>query len=152
MSARIVTGIVKEGHRVASGLANESRFPDGTLALQIPCFAVRGLDLAPYHRGTINVSIAPLTYIIGQAWKTLPDVKWSSVMPAENFSFYRCGIRPAGVKTFAEGLVYWPHPSTKPEFFQDPSILEILAPFLEGITYGSAVELHVTPAEIEVLG
>ena len=152
MSARIVTGIVKEGHRVASGLAEEPRFPEGTLALQIPCFAERGLDLAPYHRGTINVSIAPLTYRLGQALKTLPGVKWSPVMPAENFSFYRCGIRPTGAETFAEGLVYWPHPSTKPEFFQDPYTLEILAPFIADITYGSTVELHVDTAEIEVLG
>ena len=73
-------------------------------------------------------------------------------MPAENFSFYRCGIRPTGAETFAEGLVYWPHPSTKPEFFQDPYTLEILAPFLADITYGSTVELHVDTAEIEVLG
>ena len=152
MSTRIVTGTVKEGHRVASGLAKEPRFPDGTLALQIPCFAERGLDLAPYHRGTINVSIAPLTYSIGQAWKTLPSVKWSPIMPAENFSFYRCGIRTTGADAFAEGLVYWPHPSTKPEFFQDPSTLEILAPFLEDIRCGSTVELQLNPKDIEVTG
>ena len=72
-------------------------------------------------------------------------------MPAENFSFYRCGIRPTGAETFAEGLVYWPHPSTKLEYFQDLSTLEILAPFIEGITYGSTVELKLNPKEIEIL-
>ena len=71
-------------------------------------------------------------------------------MPAENFSFYRCGIRPAGMKSFEEGLVYWPHPSTKPEFQQDPSVLEILAPFLAEAGYGSAVELLLDPEEIEI--
>ena len=71
-------------------------------------------------------------------------------MPAENFSFYRCEIRPSGMKSFEEGLVYWPHPSTKPEFQQDPSVLEILAPFLAEAGYGSAVELLLDPEEIEI--
>ena len=72
-------------------------------------------------------------------------------MPAENFSFYRCDIRSMATETFVEGLVYWPHPSTKPEFFQDPSILEILAPFIGGITYGSPVELKFDSREIEIM-
>jgi hypothetical protein len=150
MSKRIVSGIVKEGHRVASGMAGDDRFPEGTLALQIPRFAERGLDLSSHYRGTLNVCIAPNVFRIGKAWKTLPAVKWSPVMPAENFSFYRCEIRTSGMQTFEEGLVYWPHPSTKPEFEQDPSVLEILAPFIEEASYGSAVDLLFDPEEIEI--
>ena len=151
MTENIVPGIVKKGHRVASGFAKEPRFPDGTLALQIPRFAERGLDLSGYHRGTLNVSISPLSCRIGKAWKIFPKVKWSPVMPSENFSFFRCGIRPIGAEIFTSALIYWPHPSTKPEYFQDPSILEILAPFLQGIGYGSRVELCFSPEEIEIL-
>ena len=150
MSKRRVSGIVKKGYRVASGLAGDDRFPEGTLALQIPRFAERGLDLSSQHKGTLNVCIAPNVFRIGKAWKTLPDVKWSPVMPAENFSFYRCEIRPSGMESFEEGLVYWPHPSTKPEFQQDPSVLEILAPFIEEASYGSAVDLLFDPEEIEI--
>ena len=71
-------------------------------------------------------------------------------MPAENFSFYRCAIRRSTIGSFEKGLVYWPHPSTKPEFQQDPPILEILAPFIEEANYGSAVELLLDPEEIEI--
>ena len=150
MEKRIVKGVVKEGHRVASGMAEDDRFPEGTLALQMPRFAERGLDLSSYHRGTLNVSIAPHLFRVGKSWKSLPKVKWSLVMPAENFSFYRCDIRTSGMQAFEEGLVYWPHPSTKPEFQQDPSVLEILAPFIEEASYGSAVDLLFDPEEIEI--
>ena len=150
MSRRIVKGIVKEGHQVASGKAEDKRFPEGTLALQIPRFAERGLDLDPYHRGTLNVSIAPNEFRVSHAWRTLPEVKWSPAMPAENFSFYRCEICISGIGSFEKGLVYWPHPSTKPEFQQDPSILEILAPFIEEASYGSEVDLLLYPKEIEI--
>ncbi len=150
MEKRIVKGVVMEGHRVASGTAEDDRFPEGTLALQMPRFAERGLDLSPYHRGTLNVSIAPVLFQIGKSWKSLPNVKWSPVMPAENFSFYRCEIRLSGMESFEKSLVYWPHPSTKPEFQQDSSVLEILAPFIEEASYGSAVDLLLDPEEIEI--
>jgi len=150
MEKKIVKGVVKEGHRVASGMAGDDRFPEGTLALQMPRFAERGLDLSSYHRGTLNVSIAPHLFRIDKSWKSLPNVKWSPDMPAENFSFYRCEIRPSGIESFQKGLVYWPHPSTKPEFQQDPSVLEILAPFLAEAGYGSEVELLFDPEEIEI--
>ena len=152
MSKRIVTGIVKEGHQVASGHACDERFPNGTLAMQIPAFAKVGVDLSPFHRGTLNVSIAPHSFKVAKAWKTLPNIKWSPVMPAENFSFYRCGIRAIGNTAFIGGLVYWPHPSTKPEFHQDSSILEILAPYLDGVKYGSRVELELNSEGIAVIG
>ena len=71
-------------------------------------------------------------------------------MPAENFSFYQCEIRPSGMESFEKGLVYWPHPSTKPEFQQDRSVLEILAPFSKEASYGSAVDLLFDPEEIEI--
>ena len=88
---------------------------------------------------------------VAKAWKTLPNIKWSPVMPAETFSFYRCGIRACGNTAFLRGLVYWPHPSTKPEFHQDPSILEILSPYLDGVKYGSEVELELNSEEIAVI-
>ena len=150
MEKGIFKGVVKEGHRVASGMAEDDRFTEGTLALQMPKFAERGLDLSSYHRGTLNVSIAPHQFRLGKSWKSLPDVKWSPDMPAENFSFYRCEIRMSKIGSFEKGLVYWPHPSTKPEFQQDPSVLEILAPFLAEAGYGSEVELLLDPEEIEI--
>ena len=58
---------VVEGHRVASGRNGNPRFPGGTLRMQAPFFRELGLDLSAYHRGTINVSIAPLTGTLSTA-------------------------------------------------------------------------------------
>lgn len=55
--ARIVPG-----HHVASGQNGNPLFPGGTLKMQKPFFQALGLDLSPYHVGTLNVSIAPLRY------------------------------------------------------------------------------------------
>ena len=41
-------------------------------------------------------------------------------------------------------LIYLPHPSTKPEFFQPLNILEIIAPYISNITYDTEVELSST--------
>ena len=44
-----------------------------------------------------------------------------------------------------DAMVYWPHPSTKPEFHQESNVLEILAPAIDGITYGDQVYLEAEP-------
>jgi hypothetical protein len=55
-----VSGIVVEGHRVASGPSKE--YPYGSLERQIPFFRSGGLDLDGYFHGTLNISIAPLRF------------------------------------------------------------------------------------------
>ena len=52
-------GIVVRGHGAASGRGSD-RYPEGTLAAQIPIFAGLGLDLSDMYRGTLNVDVAPL--------------------------------------------------------------------------------------------
>jgi hypothetical protein len=42
-----------------------------------------------------------------------------------------------------KGLVYFPHPDTKPEHFQKPDVLELLLPWTEGIEYGTKVQIEV---------
>ena len=48
-------GVVKEGHGVASGKNFDARFPDGTIAMQMPYFKRLGIDLKSYFKGTINI-------------------------------------------------------------------------------------------------
>lgn len=43
MQLENVLGTVVQGHRVASGQGGDSRFPDATIELQKPAFALRGL-------------------------------------------------------------------------------------------------------------
>lgn len=144
-----VTATVMPGHRVASGLNHNPRFPGGTLVMQAPYFARLGLDLARYHPGTLNLSIAPHRYRVVNPRLTFRQVKWHPVEPAEDFSFFDCQLSLPGQEPVA-ALIYYPHPETKPEHFQAPDVLEVLSPTLLGIVYGMQVALAVDPAQMEI--
>jgi hypothetical protein len=139
-----VQGKVVQGHGVASGKAGNRRFPDGTLAMQKPYFQQLGLDLAGFYLGTINLAIAPYQYHIRQAKHVFRNVRWSLTEPAEDFSFLDCRI--AG----RAGLIYYPHPDTKPEHFQAPDVLEILTTWIEGLQYGDTLLLEVDAAQMAI--
>ena len=108
-------GVVVRGHGVASGRAGDPRFPHGTVAMQIPFFRERGLDLAGFH----------------------PE------MPAETFSFARATLVRDGARFPA--WIYWPHPETKPEHFQPGGVAEVIAPPVPGLAYGDRVVLETMP-------
>lgn len=133
------------GHRVASGANGDPHFPGGTLRMQAPHFLARGLDLSAFHIGTVNVSIAPRRYRVVRARHTFRAVQWHPAKPAEDFSFFACRLSHAAAAPVA-GLIYFPHPETKPEHFQQPDVLELLLPFVEGLSLGAEVRLEI-PAE-----
>jgi hypothetical protein len=137
-----VGGVVVRGYGVASGLNGNPRFPGGTLQMQLPYFRALGLDIEAFHRGTLNVSIVPLRYQVGRARYTFRHVAWHPTEPAEDFSFFDCRVSRDKVPP-VDGLIYYPHPETKPEHFQQPDVLELLLPWLEGLQYGVIVELEV---------
>jgi len=141
MSWKSVPATIIAGHGVASGQKGDPRFPGGTLAMQMPFFAELGLDLSPFHRGTLNLSIAPWEYQVLGAKHTYRQVKWSPTEPAEDFSFLECRLQASETAEPVEGLVYYPHPETKPEHFQPPDVLEVLAPWMEGVHYGDKLQL-----------
>lgn len=136
------------GHRVASGLNGDPRFPGGTVAMQRPHFARLGLDLSSFHLGTLNLSIAPRRYRVLRPWRTFEHLKWHPVEPAETFSFFEARLRHGGESHAA--LIYLPHPETKPEHFQAADVLEVLAPWIEGLDYDQMVELEIDPAQMVV--
>jgi hypothetical protein len=139
---QIITARLVEGHRVASGLNGNPRFPGGTLRMQTPHFQERGLDISRLYVGTLNVSIAPLSYRVVKARHTFTNVKWHPTEPAEDFSFFDVRVVcPDG--TAVAGYVYYPHPDTKPEHFQQPDVLELLLPFVKGLHYGVTLRLEV---------
>jgi hypothetical protein len=142
---QIITVRLVEGHRVASGLNGNPRFPGGTLRMQTPHFQALGFDISHLHLGTLNVSIAPLSYQVVKPRHSFPNVKWHPTEPAEDFSFFDARVVcPDG--TAAVGYIYYPHPNTKPEHFQAPDVLELLLPFVEGLRYGMPLRLEV-PAD-----
>jgi len=143
-----VTGVVQRGHGVASGRGPNSPYPISSLRMQAPFFKERGLDLAPYFEGTLNLSIAPHTFKLIKPQYTFPLVAWTVLHPPETFSFSACRVIYRAV-TY-DGWVYYPHPETKIRHFQDPTIIEVVTAFISDLIYGGTVELHVRAAEIAI--
>ena len=148
MAWALVKGVISKGYGVASGRAPDSPYPEGTIRMQMPFFRERGLDLSGCFEGTLNVSIAPRRFGMRKPEWTFPTVKWCDRCNAETFSFSRCTIRTNQGRL--PGFVYYPHPETKPAHFQDTSTLEIIAPLIEGLAYGSSIELLLNTEEIDI--
>jgi hypothetical protein len=143
-----VTGIVQAGHQVASGRSSNSPYDQGTIALQTPHFLALGLDIRAYFQGTLNISLAPFVYSLIRPAHSFKQVKWHPDYPWEDFSFAPCQLTYRN--TTYPSLIYFPHPETKINHWQDPSIIELLAPKVDSIAYGDRVELEVNPKVIQI--
>ena len=146
---QVVSGVVQQGHQIASGWANDSPYPKGSIAMQMPYFRALGLDLSALFKGTLNISICPATFVMQQPVYTFREVDWTAAHPPETFSFSPCQIRFKSCDY--QGFVYYPHPETKQRHFQNAAILEILAPPIAGIGYGDRVKLALNPTEILIV-
>lgn len=146
-SAPVTTtsGTVVSGHRVASGQTDSNPYPSGTIEMQTPHFQALGIDLSAFYPGTLNVSIAPQQFTL-RPQQTLPLVKWSPHHDPESFSFVPAELQ--WQQHTHRGLIYYPHPETKINHFQDPSVLELLLPKIEGISYGSQVVITAPASEL----
>lgn len=144
-----IKATVKAGYGVASGRSGDQRFPEGTIAMQKPFFEKRGLNLNDYYLGTINLSIAPHQYKIKRAKCTFRQIQWSSKDPTEDFSFFDCRIIITDDQ-IVDGLIYYPHPETKPEHFQSPDILEFIGPFIPNLYYDDRLTIEIDHNQIEV--
>ena len=144
-----ISGIVKSGHRVASGMAEDNPYEKGTIEMQLPFFQDLGLDLSSFYRGTLNINIAPHTFKLAEPQHTFKKVKWHPDYPTEDFSFTPCKIEFNN--TVYNGWVYYPHPETKIGHFQDPTIIEVIAPEIPDVRYGDTVAIAVEPSEIAII-
>lgn len=138
--------MVVKGHGVASGCAPDCPYPGGSLARQIPCFQQHGVDLTGFHRGTLNVDVSPQRCVPFNPDLTLRQVRWTDRIPPEDFSFLACLLVVGG--TTYRGLIYYPHPETKVEHFQNDSLLEVMAPFIAGLNAGAAVTLRLRRCQV----
>ncbi|MEP7270292.1 MAG: hypothetical protein ABI882_02250 [Acidobacteriota bacterium] len=144
----LLSGEVMRGHQVASRASEH--YDRGALELQMPFFKERGLDLSGYYSATLNISIAPLTFRMINAELHFSRVAWTSKHPPEDFSFSRCRVHFK--ETSHDGWIYYPHPETKVRHHQNASLIEVIAPFIAGLGYGSKVGLEVNKSEVEVSG
>jgi hypothetical protein len=139
-------GILTQGYRVASGPSAD--YPYGALDRQRPIFLSRGLDLRVYFNGSLNIDIRPRTFKMVRPEFTFCRVEWTDLHPPEDFSFSRCRVVFNEVEY--DGWVYHPHPETKLRNFQNPSLLEVIAMPIPGISYGDVLGVWVNEEEIEV--
>ena len=83
------------GHGVTFGKSTTSSYQKGTIAMQWPLFAQRGLDLSSCWPGTLNLSVAPLELQLRDPDITFPLLRWSDLHPPETFSFWRITLKSA---------------------------------------------------------
>jgi hypothetical protein len=145
-----VRGIVVRGHGIASGRAPDTPYPAGSIALQRPHFAARGLDLADLFDGTVNLDLAPRQWRPAAAELTLRDVAWTPLIPPETFSFIPCRASIVGEPSVYAGFVYYPHPETKPGHHQPGSVLELLLPHLEDLRPGTILDVQLPAEQVEL--
>ncbi len=124
--------------------------------MQTPHFRERGLELGAFHPATLNLSLSPLCYEILQPRATFRKVNWHPTEPAEDFSFFDCRIGIGGENLESEslfspfeGLIYFPHPETKPEHFQREDVIEVVArSFIPDLSYGDVLLLEADPNQM----
>ena len=149
MEHTLVSGIIRSGHGVASGNGKDERYPKGTLHLQFPHFLERGLDLRPFYMGTINLDISPCSYKILKPKYFFENIDWSEYIPPENFYFFDVSLHYI-YKTY-KGLVYMPDPETKNDHIQNPAILELILPEIEGLKYADTVYISLRKDQLEII-
>ena len=132
-------GTIQTGHGVASGASTGSPYPTGSIAMQAPFFKALGLDLSSCYFGTLNVSLALARWKIVRPAFLFEKVQWTDLHPPETFSFLPCDITYRAVTV--PGWLYHPHPETKAAHWQVASVMEIIAPRLEGLGYGEPIDL-----------
>lgn len=128
-------GKVIAGYGVASGQGNDHRYPAGTIKLQMPYFLEHGIDLSRYFPGTLNVDLAP--------YRPLPQrvifdevIRWYGDIE-ERFALSMVSLK-ANDRLY-EGLWYYPYPETKPDHFQQDTVVELLMPWIDGVTPNTSV-------------
>jgi len=116
--------------------------------MQKPFFKALGMDLEGFYEATLNVSIHPYRFSVEHPEYTFPMVEWTSFHPPETFSFSRCQVVFDGTRY--EGWLYYPHPETKQAHFQNPSIVELILPYIPNLHYGDRIQVVLDANEIVV--
>ncbi len=144
--AASIHGTVMPGHGVASGRADNSPYPQSSLAMQMPFFKAMGLDLSGCWPGTLNVSIAPRTWALERANYCFERLMWTHLHPPETFSFVH--LQLTWQKQTVPAWLCYPHPETKAAHYQAATVMEVLAPRLEGLKYGETVRIALPTSAI----
>jgi hypothetical protein len=132
-----VPGIVIRGYGVASDVGGHG---PGTLAQQAEALS-QYIDWRRFFQGTINVSVAPMAFAWRESSPTIGRLQWSINQAPEDFCLAPCQLEANGA--VCDAWVYYPHPRTKSQNFHSLSTVEVIAPRIDGIQYGSAVAVYL---------
>jgi len=146
----VVDGYIKQGHQIASGQAEDSPYPKGSIEMQTPFFAEQGLNLSQFFSGTLNISIKPKGFEFSEPEFTFRNINWIEGFPPEDFSFSRCYI--SFNDRWYSGFVYYPRPETKTQHFHDNSTIEIITERIPEISYGDRIKIKLNSEEIILKG
>jgi hypothetical protein len=145
-------GTVIAGHGVASGRSAgtpSNPYPQGSIAMQAPCFKVLGLDLSDCFLGTVNLSVQPQTWQLLQADHRFEAVRWTHLHPPETFSFVAIQVEWQGA--WHAGWLYYPSPETKAAHFQNSSVMELIFPKLRDLQTGDMLSLRCKASALKLI-
>lgn len=142
-----ITGKVKQGYRIASGLNTEGvPGPNGIIVRdsfvkQRPFFEAEVPEIKEVWTGTINVDISPSTHKMLDFHHQI-TCEWHPGI-TETFGIVKDVILKRGGEEYT-AFIYYPMPSG----FHEPrlDVIEILAPKIGGLEYGEEVSL-ILPAD-----
>jgi hypothetical protein len=140
----MVPGKLRKGYGVASGPSAD--YPYGALERQLPFFRDGGLDLRGLFLGTLNVDISPQIFRLVRPDFTFAGVAWTDLHPPEDFSFARCRLQV--FERQLDAWIYYPHPETKLRHFQDPSLMEVISPWISGVQPGTRLAVWVDSDQV----
>ena len=113
-------GVVVKGYQVASGVAKDSPYEEGTIKLQKPFFEQKELCLDSFYLATLNIDTKNHKFEIINPTYFFKDLKWH------------------------------PNFKTKSDHIQKESIFEILAPFISDISYGNKITIILNTDDIKL--
>ncbi|PKF57502.1 hypothetical protein CW748_06315 [Alteromonadales bacterium alter-6D02] len=138
-----IDATICQGYGLASGQRQDVA-GRGSIAWQASHFLQRGLNLSQYFSGTLNLEISPYIFTNKSPDYYFKQLRWHPSFPAEDFSFTRCHL-VKNEQAFA-AFVYYPHPETKIGHFHSSSVVEVIAPFIDGLCYGDSINLMLPQA------
>jgi len=143
-----LTGVLGKGYQIASGTSPITPYKDGSISLQKPFFEERGFCMEGLYLATLNIDISKHEFTIIKPDYVFENLQWEKDFPAETFSIVSCTLIYKQMQY--DAFIYYPHVETKTKHLQNKSTLEILAPFVDGISYGDSIELKIDTRKVYI--
>ncbi|WP_394174440.1 hypothetical protein [Thalassotalea litorea] len=140
---------VVPGYQIASGLAKDNPFGDGSLCLQLPLFCQAGLPFKRIYPGTLNLDISPFRIQWIDYWYCVHQLKWHPQFAAESFAFCPCKLDVCD--NYYQGFVYYPLPETKLGHHHNPAIVEVISEFIPDVCYRDTIKVSFPKQYINVI-